>query len=84
MRKSKANVATDGACISETLSVPMHPRDWVMAQTALSAATRDALSVLVSTYGGLQQRYGKFYIVESRVAPHLRTKFRTFKNYLTN
>ncbi|MDE2688601.1 MAG: hypothetical protein OXI16_14040 [Chloroflexota bacterium] len=54
-----------------------------MAQTALSAATRDALSVLVSAYGGLQQRYGEFYIVESRVTPHLRTAYRTFQNYLT-
>ena len=76
-------VVTDDACLIATLSAPMHPRDWVMAQTALSAATRDALSVLVSAYGGLQQRNGQFYIVESRVAPHLRTKFRTFKNYLT-
>lgn len=76
-------VVTDEACLITSLSAPMHPRDWVMAQTALSAATRDALSVLVSAYGGLQQRNGQFYIVESRVAPHLRTKFRTFKNYLT-
>ena len=61
----------------------LHPRDWVMAQTALSGATRDALSVLVAAYGGLQIRNGEFYILRSRVEPLLRTKFVTFKNYLT-
>ena len=61
----------------------MHPRDWVMAQTGLSAAMRDALSVLVAAYGGLQRKDGEFFVLESRVEPHLRTGFRTFKNYLT-
>ena len=54
-----------------------------MAQTGLSAAMRDALSVLVAAYGGLQQKNGEFFVLESRVEPHLRTGFRTFKNYLS-
>lgn len=73
----------DGSTCVLRASEPMHPRDWVMAQTGLSAATRDALSVLVSAYGGLQMRDGEFYVLQSRVEPHLRTGFRTFKNYLS-
>ena len=73
----------DGPSLTPHASEPLHPRDWVMAQTALSAATRDALSVLVAAYGGLQVKNDEFFIIESRVSPHLRTTFRTFKNYLT-
>lgn len=52
-----------------------------MAQTALSGATCDTLSVLVAAYGVLQIRNEEFYILRSRVEPLLRTKFVTFKNY---
>ena len=76
-------VVSDGAALQSASTDALHPRDWVMAQTALSGATRDALSVLVAAYGGLQIRNGEFYILRSRVEPLLRTKFVTFKNYLT-
>ncbi len=76
-------VVSDGAALQSVSTDALHPRDWVMAQTALSGATRDALSVLVAAYGGLQIRNGEFYILRSRVEPLLRTKFVTFKNYLT-
>ncbi len=76
-------VVSDGAALQSASMDALHPRDWVMAQTALSGATRDALSVLVAAYGGLQIRNGEFYILRSRVEPLLRTKFVTFKNYLT-
>ena len=76
-------VASDAAASQSASTDALHPRDWVMAQTALSGATRDALSVLVAAYGGLQIRNGEFYILRSRVEPLLRTKFVTFKNYLT-
>ncbi len=76
-------VVSDGAALQSASMDALHPRDWVMAQTALSGATRDALSVLVAAYGGLQVRNGEFYILRSRVEPLLRTKFVTFKNYLT-
>lgn len=76
-------VVSDGAALQSASTDALHPRDWVMAQTALSGATRDALSVLVAAYGGLQTRNGEFYILRSRVEPLLRTKFVTFKNYLT-
>ena len=61
----------------------LHPRDWALAQTALTGAVRDALFVVVSAYTGFQLRNGEFYIVESRIAPYLRTSFPTFKNYIT-
>lgn len=77
------SAVVDGSTPVVRASEAMHPRDWVMAQTGLSAATRDALSVLVSAYGGLQMRDGEFYVLQSRVEPHLRTGFRTFKNYLS-
>ncbi len=77
------SAVVDGSTRVLRASEAMHPRDWVMAQTGLSAATRDALSVLVSAYGGLQMRDGEFYVLQSRVEPHLRTGFRTFKNYLS-
>ena len=77
------SAVVDGSTSFLRTSEAMHPRDWVMAQTGLSAATRDALSVLVSAYGGLQVRDGEFYVLQSRVEPHLRTGFRTFKNYLS-
>ena len=80
---SKPVARSDGAALLSASTDALHPRDWVMAQTALSAATRDALSVLVAAYGGLQTRNGEFYILRSRVEPLLRTKFVTFKNYLT-
>ena len=76
-------VVSDDAALQSASTDALHPRDWVMAQTALSGATRDALSVLVAAYGGLQIRNGEFYILRSRVEPLLRTKFVTFKNYLT-
>ena len=72
-----------GSSATSISSDLMHPRDWVMAQTGLSAAMRDALSVLVAAYGGLQQKNGEFFALESRVEPRLRTSWRTFKNYLT-
>ena len=78
----EAAVSYGAALLPASTDAP-HPRDWVMAQTALSGATRDALSVLVAAYGGLQIRNGEFYILRSRVEPLLRTKFVTFKNYLT-
>ena len=77
------SAVVDGSTRVLRASEAMHPRDWVMAQTGLSAATRDALSVLVSAYGGLQMRDGEFYVLQSRVEPHLRTGYRTFKNYLS-
>ena len=77
------SAVVDGSTRVFRASEAMHPRDWVMAQTGLSAATRDALSVLVSAYGGLQMRDGEFYVLQSRVEPHLRTGYRTFKNYLS-
>ena len=82
-RLSEQAVVSDGAALQSASTDALHPRDWVMAQTALSGATRDALSVLVAAYGGLQIRNGEFYILRSRVEPLLRTKFVTFKNYLT-
>ena len=80
---SKQVAVSDDAALQPASTDALHPRDWVMAQTALSGATRDALSVLVAAYGGLQIRNGEFYILRSRVEPLLRTKFVTFKNYLT-
>ena len=77
------HAVSDGSFTPSSSPDVMHPRDWVMAQTGLSAAMRDALSVLVAAYGGLQQKNGEFFVLESRVDPHLRTGFRTFKNYLS-
>lgn len=77
------HAVSDGSSTPSCTPDVMHPRDWVMAQTGLSAAMRDALSVLVAAYGGLQQKNGEFFVLESRVEPHLRTGFRTFKNYLS-
>ena len=72
-----------GAAASVDSPEPLHPREWAMLQTSLTGAQRDALLVVVSAYTGFQLRNGQFYIVESRVAPYLRTTFSTFRNYLT-